>query len=297
MIHDVNCVKFSQYHYYNNCCHVICSSSSDGTIRFWDFNNNQQLKIFKGHSNGVCCIEFSSFNNGRYLCSGSYDKKIRLWDVETSKSLHIFNGHEDTVRCVDISPLQGNNDNKTNKIGVIGGNGYTICSGSFDKTIRIWDIETTKQFNVYKGHTDCVNSVKYGSNELINTILSGSNDKSIRLWDIRSNDQIQVFNGHLRDIAYVGYAPFIVNNIEIDGNSNVICSGSWDNTIRFWDIRSNKKELYLIKEEEEEDGKESVKDVVITCFKFLNKKKKKSNDIDCNIDLCYSCNDFIRIWG
>ncbi|ETO35368.1 WD-40 repeat protein, partial [Reticulomyxa filosa] len=117
------------------------------------------------HSMGiqVLCIV------GRYLCSGSDDNTICLWDVETSKSLHVFNGHEDTVWCVDISPLQNNNRNDNN-IGVISGNGYTVYSGSGDNTIRIWDIETTKQLNVFKGHENWIMSVKYGSNELLNTI-------------------------------------------------------------------------------------------------------------------------------
>ncbi|ETN98315.1 hypothetical protein RFI_39195 [Reticulomyxa filosa] len=181
-----------------------------------------------------------------------------------------------------------------NTIGVIGGNGYTICSGSYDNNICIWDIETTKQLNIFKGHEYTVRSVKYGSNELLNTILSGSADKSICLWDVRSGQQIQVFNGHTDAIFAIEYSPFAVSNVEIGGNSNVICSGSMDNTIRFWDIRSNKNELYAIKGEEKKENSG------IICLKFLQlkKNKKRKNDRDYDISLCYgSKNGNICIWG
>ncbi|ETO00111.1 WD repeat-containing protein, partial [Reticulomyxa filosa] len=180
------------------------------------------------------------------------------------------------------------NNNKSNSIGVVGGNGYTICSGSYDNTIQIWDIETTKQFNILKGHDNSICSVKYGSNELVNTILSGSEDKSVRLWDIRSDKQIQVFNGHTSYVNAVEYSPFVVNNDEIGGNSNVICSGSRDNTIRFWDIRSNKNELHIIKG-----------DSAIKCLKFKNSNKSNKNKKnDCGYNLCYGSSEgLIYIWG
>ncbi|ETO11409.1 hypothetical protein RFI_25967 [Reticulomyxa filosa] len=149
-----------------------------------------------------------------------------------------------------------------------------MCSGSYDQTIRILDIETTKQLNIFKGHSNYVRTVKYGPNILLNLILSGSYDNSVRLWDIRSGQQIQLFNGHLNTISSVEYSPFTTkNNI---GNSNVICSGSFDNTIRFWDIRSNKNELYLIKGHNPYYG--------ITCVKFIKLKKVDIYDWS----LCYS---------
>ncbi|ETO29155.1 hypothetical protein RFI_07973 [Reticulomyxa filosa] len=286
----VYCVKFSPYHYYNHRQNVICSSSLDKTIRFWNIKHNKQLQIFNGHT-GICSIKFSPFNGGRYLCSGSYDNNIHLWDVETSKSLHVFDGHKGWVLCVDISPFQSKNNNsdKSNNTGLIGGNGYTICSGSWDKTIRIWDVETTKQLNVFKGHEDWVRSVKYGSNKLVNMILSGSEDNSVRLWDIRSDRQVQVFNGHTDQVFAVEYSPFTMDN---SGSSNVICSGSIDKTIRFWDIRSNKNQLYVMKVNEK-----------ILCLKFielkenLNNNERQLNGDNC-INLCYgSSNGLIRFWG
>ncbi|ETO10498.1 G-protein beta WD-40 repeats containing protein [Reticulomyxa filosa] len=293
----VFCVKFSQYHYRSNKRTVICSSSSDKTIRFWDIKYNRSFQIFTGHTSSVYGMKFSPFNGGRYLCSGSFDKTIRLWDVETSKSLHIFYGHEGCVWCVDFSPLQGNNKNdKSNSIGVIGGNGYTICSGAWDNTIRMWDIETTKQLIVFKGHEQFLNSVKYGSNKSgisgsTNTILSGSDDNSVRLWDIRSGQQIQVFR-HINAVYAAEYSPFINSN-EFGDDSNVICSGSYDNTIRFWDIRSN-KELHTINgDDQEDDG--------ICCLEFLQlkkEKKKSNNNSGYGITLCYgSRKGRICIWG
>ncbi|ETO21762.1 hypothetical protein RFI_15441 [Reticulomyxa filosa] len=100
------------------------------------------------------------------------------------------------------------------------------------------------------------------------------------LWDIRSGEQIQVFNGHKNYVWSVEYSPFVIKNSI--GNSNVICSGSLDNTIRFWDIRSNNNELYIIKGNEKENNK-------ILCLKFIRLKKKgNTKNVTYNLNLCYA---------
>ncbi|ETO04837.1 hypothetical protein RFI_32561, partial [Reticulomyxa filosa] len=89
------------------------------------------------------------------------------------------------------------------------------------------------------------------------------------------------FNGHTDQVWSVEYSPFVINNI---GNSNVICSGSSDNTIQFWDIRSNKNELYMIKGYDGDSG--------IRCLKFIKfKKKDKANDFTYDLNLCYELKD------
>ncbi|ETO00413.1 hypothetical protein RFI_37034, partial [Reticulomyxa filosa] len=101
---------------------------------------------------------------------------------------------------------------------------------------------------------------------------------------------IQIFDGHEDYVYAVEYSPFVIND-SID-NSNVICSGSIDNTIRFWDIRSNKNELYMIKGDKKED-------FGILCFKFITlRNKKETNNDTYDLNLCYgSSNGPIRIWG
>ncbi|ETO03447.1 WD repeat-containing protein, partial [Reticulomyxa filosa] len=259
---DVHCVKFSSYHRQN----IIFSSSGDKTIRFWNFKHNMQLQIFNEHTDGVCGIEFSPFNGGRYLCSGSYDKTIRLWDVETSKLLHIFNGHEKGILCVDISPLQSNNNNgnkkKMNNIAKqfnvfkghisyvqsvkYGLNEFvnTILSRSDDKSVRLWDIRSGEQIQVFNGHKYEVWSVEYSpfviKNSIgnSNVICSGSWDNTIRFWDIRSNKkELYMIKGNEEEDRML-CLKFIAlkkkkdsKNVTYDLN---LCYGSVKGPIRIW---------------------------------------------------------------
>ncbi|ETO32929.1 G-protein beta WD-40 repeats containing protein [Reticulomyxa filosa] len=211
---------------------VICSASGDHTIRFWDIATANELQCLKGHKDTIRSIDFSPFFSGRFLCSGSRDNTIRLWDAANYKMLNTFNGHTNWVNCTKFSNSKTIHDfsdvgqSNNNTIRVIGGSGYTICSGSSDLTVRVWDIQTTKPVSVFRGHENAVKCVEYspsyitsnssspslsavGSAFSSNLICSGSSDNTVRLWDIRTNKQTHIFSGHMHAVYCVQFSPVL----------------------------------------------------------------------------------------
>ncbi|ETO29078.1 WD-40 repeat protein [Reticulomyxa filosa] len=273
----VFCVKFSSYYWKS-----ICSSSWDSTIRFWNIETGKQTQILNGHSNGVCGFQFSPFRGGQFLCSGSADNTIRLWDIETCKSLYALDRHSNSVWCVEFSPLQSE-CNRNKDPGVIGGSGYSICSGACDNTVRLWDVETAKELAVFQGHSGFVRSVKYPRSEII---CSGSNDKTIRLWDARMKEETHIFKGHTGCVYCIEYLPF-------QNNSDLICSAARDNTIRFWDVRTH-RQFYVIKGNDKDCGI-----ISLQCSVLQSNKQNNRNEDDCHdYILCSgSYNGAIHLWA
>lgn len=54
-----------------------------------------------------------------------------------------------------------------------------IVSGSFDESLRVWDVRTGRQLRVMPGHSDPVTAVAFTNND---TIVSASYDGHVRLW-------------------------------------------------------------------------------------------------------------------
>ncbi len=62
------------------------------------------------------------------------------------------------------------------------GDGKTLITGGFDKTVKLWDMVTRKERVTLKGHTDVVTGVAVTSDG--KTAASGGAEKDIRFWDV-----------------------------------------------------------------------------------------------------------------
>ena len=59
-----------------------------------------------------------------------------------------------------------------------------MASGSDDKTIKLWNLESGAQIKELKGHSYYVYSVTFSLDG--KTLVSGSWDKTIKIWNLES---------------------------------------------------------------------------------------------------------------
>ena len=110
--------------------------------------------------------------------------------------------------------------------------GSTLASGSWDTTIKLWDVDTGESKSTLIGHIDRVVSVAFSPDG--STLASGSRDATIRLWDVDTGEsKSTLISGHISSVAF---SP--------DGST--LASGSWDATIKLWDVDTGESKSTLI---------------------------------------------------
>jgi len=96
----------------------LASGSADNTIRIWNLETGECLRVLEGHTDWVHTL--AVLPNG-YLVSASGDNTIRIWDTVSGDCVQILKGHTRLVTSLAVLP-----------------NGHLV-SGSADNTTRIWD--------------------------------------------------------------------------------------------------------------------------------------------------------------
>jgi glutamine cyclotransferase/soluble cytochrome b562 len=142
-----------------------------------------------------------------------------------SQSQHLCSGSADkTIKIWDTTTWKCL-ETLTEHAGVVWSlcsHNQQLCSGSADKTIKIWDTTTWKCLETLTEHTDVVWSLCSHNQQL----CSGSGDKTIKIWDTTTLKCLETLTEHTGRVT------------ALCSHNQHLCSGSADNTIKIWDTTS-----------------------------------------------------------
>jgi len=153
------------------------SPSSSWLHQYYSAEFSQEIRVVKGLSAGwgTCfrTVQFNDFPRALTcwkdtIAVGKQSGSIIILNATTGIQVAILSGHTEYVNSL-----------------VFSSDGASLVSGSGDKTIKLWDVQTGGVVKTFQGHTRYV----YASISADNTtIASGSIDKTIRLWDIQTGE-------------------------------------------------------------------------------------------------------------
>jgi hypothetical protein len=104
--------------------------------------------------------------------------------------------------------------------------GKCAVSASWDRTLRVWDLDSGQPIATLTGHESSVNAVAVTPDG--KRAVSASDDRTLRVWDLDSGQPIATLTGHESSVRSVAVTP--------DGKRAV--SASSDRTLRVWDLHS-----------------------------------------------------------
>lgn len=186
---------------------LLASSCADYTIRLWDSQTIQPIRMLQTHHSWIRAPKFSP--DGQTLLSGGADYTIKRWDISTGQVLKTWLGYSNWIWALDVSS-----------------DGTRTVSGQGDGTVRIWNTATGNCLQTLRGHTNWVLAV--ACNQDCSLVASGGGDNSVILWQTRSGKAIKTLTGHTSQIYYLQFSP----------TDNLLASSSGDYSIRLWDIAS-----------------------------------------------------------
>ena len=230
----------------------LITGSYDKTLRLWSIKTGKLLKTLSDYSNEIHCVALSG--DSKLVATGSTDNAVKIWDIRTGELTRsfgsLFSGHSGTVTDLAFSP-----------------NNQTLVSVSLDQTVRLWSLKTSKEIYALKDYPDSIlalamgwdgKTIVYGGEGDTLSMRHTKTGKLIRSFPIKGQPNRAIALSRQGSLLAAGSATDIVmwnrhyqkklfqlkghseavSSLVFSSDSQVLISGSHDQTVRRWNANT-----------------------------------------------------------
>ena len=236
---------------------IISAGGSGGSVFFMSAQTGEKISCpVTGHTGSVLSVCFD--HTGEKLASGGGygDNTIRLWSTKSGASIGSPLTVDGSVDSVNFSPcgnkLAATCNNYANDFSVkifskAGSTGIfecqstltvdsivesvvfspdgTIIAAAHSNKIQLYDAQTQAKFGSPLNVESTVWSVAFSPDG--DMIAAGCGDGKIHLVDVLTAQVKRSVSGHSYLVSCLAFKP---------NDPNILVSGSWDNTLKIWDL-------------------------------------------------------------
>jgi len=171
-----------------------------------ELSSQSMLLDITSESKATSCLALNE--NGSVLVTGADDGQVKLWNVRSFMCVATLNDHTNAVSAVEFLPSRDG-----------------FISASLDGTIRAYDILRCRNFRVFTSSFECRFNC-FAVDDSGDILSAGSLDAfQIFLWSFKTGKLLEILSGHGAIISGLHFC-----------NEALLVSGSWDKTVRLWDI-------------------------------------------------------------